>query len=387
MLNRMSENRAGMRNRRGVALMTVIVATVVVGVMAAGAVFVGIQEQRMGEGVRRLGKSANVAEGGAVEVLHGWNWQTNNTARLYPLDSAQIALTASPNGVGVYRATSYRLTQQMYLLDVSARDSTSYSGRVPDNGARGRIGMLARIVPLNVKVKAALTLGGPVGFGGGNVFGQGADHVPPGWTTCAAVDTAMAGVVAKNAGDVVASQGQVTGSPNVLIDPTIDSTWFMQYGGTSYTDLAAAATITLGAGTYSPAPSVIGGVCQSSTTNWGDGNTPANPCGTRFPIIHLTGDATILNGQGQGIILADGNLTFGGTFTFYGVIIVRKGFKTQAGGNPKVYGAVMAQDSNLATTAFAGDAVINYSKCALLKTKDATGTPAQLRSRSWVELM
>ena len=387
MLNRMSENRAGMRNRRGVALMTVIVATVVVGVMAAGAVFVGIQEQRMGEGVRRLGKSANVAEGGAVEVLHGWNWQTNNTARLYPLDSAQIALTASPNGVGVYRATSYRLTQQMYLLDVSARDSTSYSGRVPDNGARGRIGMLARIVPLNVKVKAALTLGGPVVFGGGNVFVQGADHVPPGWTTCNPLDTAMAGVVARNAGDVANSQGQVTGNPNVLIDPSMDSTWFMQYGGVSYTDLVNSATITLGPSAYSPAPVVLNGVCQPGIYNWGDGNTPAAPCGGRFPIIHLTGNTTILNGQGQGIILADGDLTFGGTFTFYGIIIVRKGFKTMAGGNPKVYGAVMAQDSTLATTAFAGDAVINYSKCALLKTKDATGTPAQLRSRNWIELM
>jgi hypothetical protein len=376
-----------MRNRRGVALMTVIVATVVVGVMAAGAVFVGIQEQRMGEGVRRLGKSAGVAEGGAVETLHGWSWQTNNSVKLYPLDSAQIALTPSPGGVGVYRATSYKLTQQMYLIDVSARDSTSYSGKVPDNGARGRIGMLARVVPLNVNVKAALTLGGPVVFGGGNVFVQGADHVPPGWTTCNPLDTAMAGVVAKNAGDVANSQGQVTGNPNVLIDPSMDSTWFMQYGGTSYTQLAAAASITLPGGSYSPAPSVVGGVCQNTTTNWGDGNTPTNPCGGRYPIIHLTGDATILNGQGQGIILADGNLTFGGTFTFYGIIIVRKGFKTQAGGNPKVYGAVLAQDSNLATTAFAGDAVINYSKCALLKTKDATGIPAQLRSRNWIELM
>jgi hypothetical protein len=387
MLNRMSENRAGIRDRRGVALMTVIVATVVVGVMMAGAVFVGIQEQRMGDGVRRLGKSAGVAEGGAVETLHGWNWATNNNIRLYPLDSVQVANTASPNGTGVYRATSYRLTQQMYLIDVSARDSNSFSGNVPENGARGRIGMLARIVPLNVNIQAALTLGGPVTFGGGNVFVQGADHVPPGWTTCNPLDSAKAGVVAKNAGDVANSQGQVTGSPNVLIDATMDSTWFMQFGGTSYTQLAAAASITLPGGTYSPAPSVVGGVCQNTTNNWGDGNTPANPCGNRYPIIHLTGDATILNGQGQGMILADGNLTFGGTFTFYGIIIVRRGFKTQAGGNPKVYGAVMAQDSNLATTAFAGDAVINYSKCALLKTKDATGTPAQLRSRNWIELM
>src|SRR3981081_2485572 len=224
MLNRMSENRAGMRDRRGVALMTVIVATVVVGVMMAGAVFVGIQEQRMGDGVRRLGKSAGVAEGGAVGTLHGWNWGSNNSIRLYPLDSVQVANTAAPGGTGVYRSTAYRLTQQMYLIDVSARDSNSFSGNMPENGARGRIGMLARIVPLNVNIQAALTLGGPVTFGGGNVFVQGADHVPPGWTTCNPLDSAKAGVVAKNAGDVANSQGQVTGSPNVLIDATMDST-------------------------------------------------------------------------------------------------------------------------------------------------------------------
>src|SRR4030081_2941599 len=139
MLNRMSGNKAGMRNRRGVALMTVIVATVVVGVMMAGAVFVGIQEQRMGEGVRRLGKSAGVAEGGAVETLQAWNWASTNNIRLYPLDSVQLANTPAPNGTGVYRATTYRLTNQIYLLDVAARDSLSFPNKVPDNGARGRI--------------------------------------------------------------------------------------------------------------------------------------------------------------------------------------------------------------------------------------------------------
>jgi hypothetical protein len=387
MLNRQSENSHGMRDRRGIALMTVIVATVVVGALSAGAIFVGIQEQRMGEGVRRMAKSTGLAEGGAVEILQTWNWQNNNSTLLYPAGAITFANAPAPGGTGVYQGRGYKLTPQMYLLDVSGRDSTSFSGRVPDNGARERVGILTRVVPLNVKVKAALTLGGPVMFGGGNVFIKGQDNVPPGWTTCAAADTAMAGVVAKNAGDVAASQGQVTGSPNVLIDPSIDSTWFMQYGGTTYTELVAAATINLPGGTYSPAPVTIGSpaVCNPTTNNWGDGNTPTNPCGNRFPIIHLQGNSVILNGQGQGIILADGDLTFGGTFAFYGVIIVRGAFKTQAGGNPKVYGAVMAQASNLATTAFAGDAVINYSKCALLKTKDATGIPAQLRSRSWIE--
>ncbi len=387
MLNRMSENRTGTRDRRGVALMVVIVATVVVGVMAAGAVFVGMQEQRMGEGVRRVGKAVGIAEGGAVEALDSWNWGANNNTALYPTGTIVVPSTPAPGGTGVYQAVAFRLTNQMYLLDVTGRDSSSATGNAPENGARGRIGILTRVVPLPVTIKAALTLGGPVTFGGGNVFVQGADNVPPGWTGCPTGVPAMAGVVAAKPGDVVNSQGQVTGNPPVLVDTSLKAAWFTQFGTTSYDQLAAVATITLPGGTYSPAPSVVGGVCQNTTSNWGDGNTPTNPCGTRFPIIHLTGDATILNGQGQGIILADGNLTFGGTFAFYGVIIVRKGFKTQAGGNPKVYGAVLAQDSNLATTAFAGDAVVNYSACSIMRMNNATGIPAQIRSRSWIELM
>lgn len=385
MLNRMSENRAGTRDRRGVALMTVIVATVVVGVLAAGSIFVGIQEQRMGEGVRRVSKSFGVTEGGTAETLRSWNYAANGI-RLFPQDSFRVPTTPSPNGTGVYQGNIYRMTKQMYLLDIAGRDSITLSGNVPDNSARGRIGLLARVVPLNLTIKAALTVGGPVTWGGGNVYVQGADNVPPAWATaCPPPDTALAGVVAKSPGDVVGSAGQVTGNPPVLIDPSMDSTWFMQFGATSYYQLAAAATITLPGGTYTPNPVVVGSVCQMTTTNWGDGNTPTNPCGTFFPIVHLTADVTLLDGQGQGIILADGNLTIGGSFTFYGVIIVRKAFSTMAGGSPKVYGALMAQASNLATTAFAGDAVINYSKCALLRTKDAASRPAYLRSRNWVE--
>ncbi len=389
MLNRESGKPTGTTDRRGVALMTVIVATVVIGVLAAGTVFVGIQEQRMGEGVRRVSRASGVAEGGAVETLKSWNGVVNNATAAYPAGMISFPATASPNGTGVYQARAFKLTPSVYLLDVAGRDSGSFLGKAPDNGARERIGVLTRIVPLAVNVAAALTLGGPVVFGGGNVFVKGQDNTPPGWTSCPAAASPIAGVVARRAGDVTASAGQVTGSPNVLIDSTMDSTRFMQYGGTTYNELAAAATITLPGGTYSPAPVVSGSpaVCVAGNTNWGDGNTPANPCGTRFPIIHLTGNATILNGQGQGVILADGDLTFGGTFAFYGVIIVRGAFKTQAGGNPKVYGAVLAQASNLATTAFAGDAVINYSNCAILRMNQAQATPAMLRSRSWIELM
>jgi predicted acyltransferase (DUF342 family) len=105
-----------------------------------------------------------------------------------------------------------------------------------------------------------------------------------------------------------------------------------------------------------------------------------------FPIIRLTGPVTLSGGQGQGILLADNNLTLSGSFTFYGLIIARGAFTTVPGGSSKVYGSVMAQSINLATTAFNGDVVINYSNCALTQALQYTGVPAFNRSRSWKQL-
>jgi hypothetical protein len=375
-------------NRRGAALMAVIVASVIVGTLAAGAVFVGVQEQRMGESVRRVAKSSSVANGGAIELLRNWSPATNNYIKPYPLDSVQVANTASPNGTGVYSARIYKLTPEIFFMDVAGRDSLSFTGKTPDNGSRERVGMLTRIVPLNVGIKAAMTIGGPVNFGGGNTFVKGNDNLPPGWTGCPPADTTVAGVRARNAGDAGGSNGQITGNPNVQVDATMDSTSFMQYGSSSYNTLVSQATITLpGNATYNPVPTSSAGVCTSSNTNWGDGNTPANPCGTRFPIVHITGNATIGAGQGQGILLVDGNLTLSGAFNFFGVIIVRGGAITSNGANVNVYGGLLMQSMNFSSAAFNGNVNVNYSKCALTRAKDGTGIPALLRSRSWTELM
>jgi len=195
-------------------------------------------------------------------------------------------------------------------------------------------------------------------------------------------------VRAKNAGDVANSSGQVSGNPNVLITPSMDSSTFTQFGAVNYAQLAATANVVLPGGTYAPAPVLIGGTtCNTADmTNWGDGNNHTAPCGLYFPIIHLTGNTTLSGGDGQGILLADGNLTLSGSFTFYGLVLAKGGFTTVPGGSSKIYGSVMAQSINLATTAFNGDVVINYSNCALTQALQYTGVPALNRSRSWSQL-
>jgi len=382
-----------LQNERGMALAVAIFTLVVIGALVAGALFVGTQEQRVGSNSSRTEQSFRMAELGVAEIIGGWsaNRLTYNRMRPFPLDTTKLPWTKTANGTGSYSGNIFKLTNSTYLLDITASDTMSRAGRVREGGSRQRIGVIVRIMPLQIDIQAALTVGGPVVFGGGNVFVRGQDTppTPAGWN-CPAPGGGVDGVRAKNAGDVANSSGQVTATPPeqpVLITPTMDSTTFMQFGATNYAQLAATATITLGAGTYAPAPAVVGAVCNTAVaTNWGDGANKAAPCGFYFPIIHLTGNTTLSGGQGQGILLADGNLTLSGSFTFYGVVIARGSFSTVPGGSSKIYGSVMAQSINLATTSFSGDVVINYSNCALTQALQYTGVTALNRSRSWVQL-
>ena len=380
-----------LQNERGMALAVAIFTLVVIGALVAGALFVGTQEQRLGANVGRSQQSFRVAELGVAELIGGWNRLTYNSLRAFPTDTAKIAWTRAANGSGSYSGNIFRLNGTQFLLDIQANDTLSRTaGLQTEAGARDRIGVVVRIQPLNVDMQAALTVGGPVIFGGGNVFVKGQDTPPPAgnnWAGCGAAVPTLAGVRAKNAGDVANSSGQVSGNPNVLITPSMDSSTFTQFGAVNYAQLAAQASVVLPGGTYAPAPVVAGATCNTAvTTNWGDGANHNNPCGLYFPIIHLTGNTTLSGGEGQGILLADGNLTLSGSFTFYGLVLAKGGFSTVPGGSSKIYGSVMAQSINLATTAFNGDVVINYSNCALTQALQYTGVPALNRSRSWSQL-
>jgi hypothetical protein len=381
------------RPRRGIALAIALMSLVIISAMVAGAAFFSTQNQRVADNSKRTQRSFAVAEQGIAEVMRSWKPGVYNMRQIYPLDSVRLDSTTA-SASGVYRGNMYRLNNQLYMAEISATDSQSYAGRLASSGARSRLGMLMRVTPLQMTIPGALTIGGPVTFGGGNVFINGNDQLPKGagavnWPNCPPLGVNKPGVVAKNPGDVASSQGQVVGNPNVLVDPSMSNNTFAQFGATDYATLAAQATITLAApSTISPAPTTVGALCQYGTqTNWGDGQNPTAACGTYYPIVHALGNLTVNNGQGQGILLVDGNLVASGTWTYYGIVIVRGGFSTVAGGSPKVYGAVLAQSLNLATTAFAGDAVVDYSSCAVQRTMDATGTGTQLRSRGWFRML
>ena len=379
-----------LQDERGMALAIAIFALVIIGAIVAGAFFAGNQSQRVGENSRRTTKSFGVAEQAVNQLVNAWNPQTYNRMKWYPADSAVVSGTTT-SGTGSYSGVVRKLNDNMFLLDVSAEDRNSATGKVFGSGARQRIGMLLRVRIVDMKIGASLTTQGDVKLAG-NAYVDGNDHLPSGWNTsyCDTTgDSTKAGIRLPNASNVTQTGSGVhdNGNPPVLGDTSVHNSTFTQFGDVSYTDLTAMATITLPGGNYKadPATNAANQCDQTVNTNWGDGITPTNPCGAYFPIIHITSDATINGDQGQGILLVDGNLSIQGSFQFFGIVIVQGSLSTAGGGSTDAHfwGAVMARDANLDLNSLSGNATLNYSKCAVTQALEMTQVVVPDRSRSW----
>jgi hypothetical protein len=378
------------------------VALVVVGALVAGAFFSGTQEQRAAENSRRILQAFGVAEEGAYEVVDKWVPLTNDTLSAYPANSLSVGgwpnywATAS-NKTGVYGGFIYHFNNELYLVDMTARDSASVgnAGLVTrGGGGRARLGLLVRDRPLQMGIKGALTTGDGDKVAGNTTI-NGIDQNPTGWQACGPLRPPIAGIRASKGNTIQQSGGAtVIGNPPVLIDSTLKDSNFTHYGSVSYAQLVGMATVTLPGQNFSTgiAPAVNGaGACdQTVLTNWGDPLNPTAPCGGYFPIIHITGSATINGQEGQGILLVDGDLSVQGGFQFYGITIIQGSLITAGGGGTPAHfwGATMVHDSVTlgAVNSITGSANLLYSSCAVQRALEMTAVVTLMRSRSWVPL-
>jgi len=377
-----------MQDERGIALAVAIFALVIVGALVAGAFFAGTQEQRVAESSRRLQQSFGLAEVGVGQQVARWDPDVNNVLKIFPPEERRVD-TASQTGV--YGGTIRKLNANLYLIDITAQDSISLKSglRTASSGARQRVGLLARIKPLNIDIQASLTTLGNVDLKGQTTV-NGFDQLPPGWLDCDPAGPPAAGIRVDEGTVNVQGAATVAGIPPVRNDTAVNPSTFTQYGDVSYADLAARATITLPGGTYQTAPTLNGlGACdKTNLTNWGDGINHGAPCGSYFPVIHITG-SVVLNGvQGQGILLVDGDLAVQGSYEFFGITIVSGALKTSGGGatDAHFWGSVMAQNVNLELQSASGKATLNYSKCAIIQALQMTGTVVPMVSRGWAQL-
>jgi hypothetical protein len=376
-------------NERGIALPIAIFALVVVGALVAGAFFAGTQEQRLAANAKRVTQSFGIAEAGLAERVRLWDPVLYNQQPTYPLDSALVPDTTAPFGTGSYGGFVYKLNDNLFLTDIRGMDTASATGRVHGGGARQRLGLLTRIRPLDIDIQASLTTQGDVTVRG-NAVVNGADGTPTGWVACDPPGDSMAAVRTTPGGVVNTSGANAEVIGDVDQDPDVDVGTFTVFGDVTYAELVDRATLSLPGGrTYQTEPSLVGGVCdRSDPENWGDGLVPTDACGRYFPIVHISGNATLNGIQGQGILLVDGDLDVQGSYEFFGIAIVQGEFKTSGGGTSiaHFWGGVLARNASLDTQNISGQATLNYSSCAIQRALQATGATAPLRSRGWAAL-
>lgn len=377
------------RNRPGFALAVALAAIVIIGAIITGMFFTSTQEYRVSRNTALQARALTAAEYGMNSILTTGQW---NTAWNTGVNGLLGTTVYSPGDGGLDSVRVSKVADGTFLLT-----STGRVGPASGAQARHRLGAIVVLSIPQLNMLGALTTRSKVKIGGSS-FLDGNDDSIPNWG-CPPLTAGLPGLSMPDT-----TSGQLTtsgcsglsciaGSPKVSQNPAAakDSTYFSFGPGLDWSTLTGMASKTYSAGSTinGLAPSVSSGVCYTADqSNWGDPlhTDPSTAvCQSYFPIIHALGDLKITGGVGQGILLVEGDLSVQGGTEFYGPVIV-KGSLSTAGTGGHFNGGVMAANVDLEQSTLLGDAVINYSSCALSKALNGAATPAFLQRRSWTEL-
>jgi len=377
-------------NERGIALAVAVFALVVIGALVAGTFFAGRLEQQTGRNSMLAAQAAQVAEAGLGDAVSATlNASTLNALAIAPTgNGVAIADYSGPTGSHLTATrTVKRMSENLFLVTVLGAKTDNAGNKL----AQQSLAQLIRLNSANISVSAGLTAIGKVSIGGNSTV-SGFDATPPEWTA--------AGVSCPPLDDVAAVRynGQVTatGSSTVKGDPNREQDNAMtagnMLGGSSFDQLKALATLTLSGNVSGLGPVTKGNPAKcdiSVESNWGAPTDKASPCFTYFPIVYHYGDLSISgSGEGQGILLVEGNLQVQGRIDFYGPVIVTGGVNIRGTGSDdvKFYGGVLAQDVTLDDSKLTGNAMVNYSSCAIKRALSGSATPEAFSERSFVQL-
>ena len=373
---------ATLRCRQGMALPMVLGSIVIVGTLIAGVMYLATQDFRVGANTLNEARVESAAELGLNRLTTDWD-QSKNTS-MATGDTVRMNYTdVSGASVNVFVT---RLPGPFFW----AVSEAQVRGNSLQYGTRRRFGQLFRLNTPAMTILGAVTAAGNVRVSG-NVTLNGNDAYPTGWACSGALNNVAGAVITPTATVTINGSVSVNGNPPSMTSTVAaDTNTYFNYGGATYTSLAAAANIVLPGGTYNGmGPVVNAGGCQKTpNTNWGDPvrHTPAAACETYFPIIHFTGNTSLTTGTGQGVILVDGDLTEAGSFTFTGIIITRGTVKATGSGNT-VTGMIMAAAVDLGdAVTLGGSTTLQYSSCAIQQVLSSTSPLAVAKGRSWVNL-
>lgn len=330
------------QKRRGAALVTALVAVVLISWLAVALHQVSLGAMRRDEARRDAVVAAAAADAGL--------WGVVRDARRLGLDTLQLAQPP----VVVRRAAGSALVDVRAVRTSLTTWHLSATSWFPDTSQRRRTvrraTLAVRLELPDVGGLAALTVRDAVAVtGSGEVIGT--DTTTTALFPGCQPGTGVAGVAMPDTTRRGGS-GLVRGLPPWLEDPLAGAmSTYDAFGSESWASLVARATVHLAPGAIiTPGPVVALAACDSSVaTNWGE-NLGAGPCARYAPVIHARGSMELRGGRGQGILLVDGDLTVAHGARFDGLVIVRDDLRSGPGGGA-LRGAVLAAD----TLAVAGD--------------------------------
>jgi hypothetical protein len=275
---------------------------------------------------------------------------------------AQIGTSGS-----YYRDSVTKLNNYMFLL----RSFGEYEGRSGTVTARRTLAQLVkRYMPELAINSGAIVVGNATVSGSADLDGH--DQSPPGWSGCP-TGTDQPGL-RTNGTATLSGHGSVegTGSPAYTqSDTTV--TGMSRVMDTLFFQLANQANVWRTSGTIaSPTDTTIGGVAKCnvwSDSNFGEPDRPGTThCTTYYPVVYLNnGNSSTtysMHGDGQGILLVNGNLSFNGNSHYVGLILVRGSFQGGTG-NIDIQGSLLSLNADLTSDNIQGNISLDYSSCAV----------------------
>lgn len=377
----------------GFALALAVFALVVVGALATGGLYLARQATLTGMAHQRNSRALYVAERAVAEVVEGWD--ANAMGALPVMGEATLS---GVTGDGVWSVEVRRDSHWIYYLE--AQGTVAEAGPLRNSASR-RLGLVVKMRPPDLTLRAALTTGGSTRTGGNSVV-SGEDTPPHGseggradWSRVCPIEGPtvhpgiLAGEVEDRDGVGGRGQGRWFEAPEQAGESRAAEASAPWAGGVGWDDLTELATIKTPSARPSPTPVLgTGGRCDTSVpTNWGNPFDLDHPCSDYFPVIHRQGDMELAGGFGQGILLVDGDLKVVGGTEFYGLVIVQGGIQVVGSGG-RLWGGVVTTNRGGSGNTLVGNAVIQYSSCAIQRalSNSALTRVETLGERAWADL-
>ena len=331
--------------RRGIALVVVLLALALLGVLAAGVTFASALRIR---GDRRLDRApVALAAAESIAVVTMLDWHGTTAARA----AAGLALDSSERrGSRTVRSRLSPLRRGRFALAVSVDDGAA-------GGARAGVWLAIRRDPIPMPHLAAL----------------GTNSVP--------VLSAAAAVRGEDApsSDAPACMPSDDVAALAPMPAMLDDAWIATLAAHAEVPLPRAASPT----TLSPAPSAVDGHCDvDSFAAWGEpdaGRVAA--CRAYFPVVVVDGSLELAGGRGQGVLVVGGDLVMRGDARFVGLVVVRG--RASLADDARITGALVVRDVDRGGVSLADHAIVQRSECAVAAAVAAAGAPHPDGVHAW----